>query len=67
MLMCGVGAKPEAHLMKFHQLQWEVAQVKAFMNFNMTLTVNNLHQVRILRYKIIILCSENAMNNTVIQ
>ena len=37
--MCGVGAKPVAHLMKFHQLQWEVAQVKALMNSNMTLTV----------------------------
>ena len=44
MLMCGVGGKPVAHLMKFHQLQWEVAQVKAFMNSNMSLTVPNLHK-----------------------
>ena len=44
MLMCGVGAKPVAHLMKFHQLQWEVAQVKALMNSNMTLTVPNLQK-----------------------
>ena len=44
MLMCGVGAKPVAHLMKFHQLQWKVAQVKALMNSNMTLTVPNLHK-----------------------
>ena len=32
MLMCGVGEKPVAHLMKFH------------LNSNMTLTVLNLHQ-----------------------
>ena len=44
MLMCGDGAKPVAHLIKFHQLQWEIAQVKALMNFNMTLTVPNLHK-----------------------
>ena len=42
MLMCGVGAKSVAHLMKFHLLQWEV--VKFLMNTNMTLTVLNLHQ-----------------------
>ena len=42
--MCGVGAKPVAHLMKFHLLQWEVAKVKFLMNSNMTLTVLNLHQ-----------------------
>ena len=41
MLMCGVGAKSVAHLMKFHLLQWEV---KFFINSNMTLTVLNLHQ-----------------------
>ena len=40
MLMCGVGAKSVAHLMKFHLLQWEVVKV----NSNMTLTVLNLHQ-----------------------
>ena len=44
MLMCGVGAKPVAHLMKCHLLQWEFANVKPLMNFNMTLTVLNLHQ-----------------------
>ena len=41
MLMCGVGAKSVAHLMKFHLLQLEV---KFLMNYNMTLTVLNLHQ-----------------------
>ena len=41
MLMCGVGAKSVAHLMKFHQ---EVVKVKFLMNSNMTLTVLNLHQ-----------------------
>ena len=44
MLMCGVGAKSVAHLMKFHLLQWEIVKVKFFMNSNMTLTVLNLHQ-----------------------
>ena len=44
MLMCGIGAKPVAHLMKYHLLQWEVAKVKPLMNYNMTLTVLNLHQ-----------------------
>ena len=44
MLMCGVGAKSVAHLMKFHLLQWEVVKVKVLMNSNMTLTVLNLHQ-----------------------
>ena len=34
MLMCGVGAKSVAHLMKFHLLQWEIVKV----------TVLNLHQ-----------------------
>ena len=43
-LMCGVGAKSVAHLMKFHLLQWEVVKVKFLMNYNMTLTVLNLHQ-----------------------
>ena len=40
MLMCRVGAKSVAHLMKFHLLQWEVVKV----NSNMTLTVLNLYQ-----------------------
>ena len=44
MLMCGVGAKSGAHLMKFHLLQWEVVKVKFLINSNMTLTVLNLHQ-----------------------
>ena len=44
MLMCAVGTKSVAHLMKFHLLQWEVVKVKFLMNSNMTLTVLNLHQ-----------------------
>ena len=44
MLMCGVGAKSVAHLLKFHLLQWEVVKVKFLMNSNMNLTVLNLHQ-----------------------
>ena len=44
MLLCGVSAKPVAHLMQYHLLQWEVAKVKQLMNSNMTLTVLNLHQ-----------------------
>ena len=44
MLLCGVGAKPVAHLMQHHLLQWEVAKVKRLMNSNMTLTVLNQHQ-----------------------
>ena len=43
MLMCGVGAKSVAHLIKFHLLQWEVVKAKFLMNSNMTLTVLNLH------------------------
>ena len=44
MLLCGVEAKPVAHLMQHHLLQWEVAKVNQLMNSNMTLTVLNLHQ-----------------------
>ena len=44
MLLCGIGAKPVAHLMQFHLLQLEVAKVKQLMTSNMTLTVLNLHQ-----------------------
>ena len=44
MLMCGVGAKFVAHLMKYHLLQWEVVKVKFLMNSNMIVTVLNLHQ-----------------------
>ena len=44
MLMCGVGAKSVALLMKFHMLQWKVVKVKFLMNSNMTLTVLKLHQ-----------------------
>ena len=43
-LICGVWAKPVTHLMQYHLLQWEVANVKPLMNSNMTLTVFNLHQ-----------------------
>ena len=45
MLMCGVGAKSVAYLMKFYLLQ-EVMKVKFLINSNMTLTVLNLHQKR---------------------
>ena len=44
MLLCGVGAKSVAHLMKFHLLQWEVVKVKFLLNSKMALTVLNLHQ-----------------------
>ena len=44
MLMCGVGAKSVAHLIKLHLLQWEVVKVKYLMNPNMILRVLNLHQ-----------------------
>ena len=44
MLVSGIWAKPVAHLMKYHLLQWDVAKVKCLMNSNMTLTVFNLHQ-----------------------
>ena len=44
MLLCGVRAKPVAHLMQYHLLQWEVAKVKRLMNSNMTLTVLILKQ-----------------------
>ena len=44
MLLCGIGAKPVAHLMQYHLLQWEVAKIKHLMTSNMTLTVLNLHQ-----------------------
>ena len=37
-------AKPVAHLMQYHLLQWEVAKVKRLMNSNITSTVLNLHQ-----------------------
>ena len=40
----GVGAKPVAHLIQYHLLQWEVAKIKQLMNSNMSLTVLNLHQ-----------------------
>ena len=44
MLLCWIGAKPVAHLIQYHLLQWEVAKVKQLMTSNMTLTVLNLHQ-----------------------
>ena len=40
MLMCGVGVKSAAHLMKFYLLQWEVMKVKFFFFF-FYLSVNN--------------------------
>ena len=43
MLLCGVGAKPVAHLMQYHLLKWEVAKVKQLQNSIMALTVLNLH------------------------
>ena len=58
MLICGVGAKPVTHLMQYHLLQWEVANVKPLINSNMT--VLNLHQktskgattkIQVTRYK----------------
>ena len=64
--------------MKFYLLQWEVAKVKSLMNFNVTLTMLNLQQKRpkgattkiqvreIKRdIRIIILFSDNVINNTV--
>ena len=44
MLLCSVGAKSVAQMMKFHLLQWEVIKIKFLINSNMTLTVLNLHQ-----------------------
>ena len=44
MLLCGVQAKPVAHLMQYYLLQWKVAKVKQLINSNMTLIVPNLHQ-----------------------
>ena len=44
MLICEVGSKPVARLMQYNLLQWKVAKVKPLINFNMTLTVLNLHQ-----------------------
>ena len=66
--------------MKFYLLQWEVAKVKSLMNFDVTLTVLNLQQkrpkvattkIQVKRIKrdirIIILFSDNVINNTVMQ
>ena len=39
-----VGAKSVAHLIKYHMLLQEVAKIKTLMNYNMTLTLLNLHQ-----------------------
>ena len=44
MLLCGIGAKPVAHLMQYHLLQLEVAKIKQLMASNTTLTVLNVHQ-----------------------
>ena len=43
-VLCGIGAKPVAHLIQYHLSQWKVAKVKWFMNSNMTLILLNLHQ-----------------------
>ena len=66
--------------MKFYLLQWEVAKVKSSLNSNLTLMVLNLHKktpkgattkIQVKRInidiEIIILFSDNAINNTVIQ
>ena len=37
---CGVGAKSEAHLMKFYLLQWKVMKVKFLINSNMTFALS---------------------------
>ena len=42
MLICGVGVKSAANLMKFYLLQWEVMKVKFLINSNRLLL--NLHQ-----------------------
>ena len=42
MLLCGVGAKPLAHLMP--SVTMGIAKVKQLMNSNVTVTVLNLHQ-----------------------
>ena len=44
MHLCGVRAKPVAHLMQYHLLQWEVAKAKQLINSNITVTVLNLPQ-----------------------
>ena len=46
MLMCGVGAKPVAHLMKYHRLKWEVVKVKPLMK-----RCNNQDSSKKKRYK----------------
>ena len=66
--------------MKFYVLQWEVAKVKSLINFDMTLTVLDWQQkrpkgattkIQVNRIKrdirIIILFSDNVINNTVMQ
>ena len=66
--------------LKFYLLQWEVVKVKSLMNLDMTLTVVNLQQkrpkgattkIQVKRIKrdirIIILFSDNVINNTVMQ
>ena len=40
MLMCGVGVKSVAHLIKFYLLQWEVMKVKFLINSNMTFALS---------------------------
>ena len=55
MLMCGVGAKSVAHLMKFHLLQWEVVKVKFLMNSNVNqcpYQVSTSYTLRFPRYSL---------------
>ena len=43
MLLCGVWAKPVAHLMQYHLLQWEVAKVKVILlRYNSPTYCNNM-------------------------
>ena len=45
MLLCGVGAKPMAHLMQYDDAyHYHSLDAYHLMNSNMTLTVLNLHQ-----------------------
>ena len=44
MLLCGIGAKPVAHLMQYHLLQWEVAKVKQLM------TKRDIREINSIRY-----------------
>ena len=73
-----VVANPVAHFLKYYLLQWEVCKGKSLMNSKMTLTVyahsapkgaTTKIEVKTIKrdIKIIILFSDNLINNTVIQ